>query len=146
MKLLLTDNLEITSLPDHVFMPWLQTAITFEPVELQRSACAQIERLWFELKVGISHKYFKIGLVACGPCFLFIFIFINVRKELLTFKLRFWPEPKDQQLNDSWFKIREFWPFSVMKFRDYSWTMRSPFFHPYFLKRNEKLYRMMLSI
>ena len=21
--------------------------------------------------VGISHKYFKIGLVACGPCFLF---------------------------------------------------------------------------
>ena len=39
--------------------------------------------------VGISHKYFKIGLVACGPCFLFIIIFINVRKQLLTFNLRF---------------------------------------------------------
>ena len=44
------DNLEITSLPDSVFKPWLQTAITFEPVELQRSACTQIERLWLELK------------------------------------------------------------------------------------------------
>ena len=53
------------------------------------------------LKVGISHEYFKIGLVACGPCFLFIFIFINVRKQLLTFKLRFWPELKGKQLNDS---------------------------------------------
>ena len=41
------------------------------------------------LLVGISHKYFKTGLVACGPYFLFIFIFINVRKQLLTFKLRF---------------------------------------------------------
>ena len=79
------------------------------------------------LKVGISHKYFKVGLVACGPYFLFIFIFINVRKQLLTFKLSFWAEIKGQQLNDSWLNSANFGPFWEVKIRDYLRTMSISF-------------------
>ena len=49
------NNLNITSLLDSVFKHWLQPAITFKPVELQKSACTQIKRLWFKLK-GVTRK------------------------------------------------------------------------------------------